>query len=81
MIREMSGIGTTSPSTKLEVNGDIKTNANLIVNGNVDISASRIKLGLEKSGGGQLVIANNPNDKGIYLEACGSADEHGNASF
>lgn len=32
-------------------------------------SSNGIKLGLEGSGGGQLIIANNPNDNKIFLEA------------
>lgn len=32
-------------------------------------SGDGIRLGLEKNGGGQLLIVNNPNDDSIYLEA------------
>ncbi|WP_440948565.1 hypothetical protein ACSAZL_10250 [Methanosarcina sp. T3] len=38
----------------------------------LDVSAKSIKLGLEKNGGGQLILKNNPNDNMIYLEAFGS---------
>lgn len=59
----------------LAINAD-----NTVCNGNVDISAnSSIKLGLEKNGGGQLIIGNNPNDNMIYLEAFDSAG-NGSAS-
>jgi hypothetical protein len=34
----------------------------------VDIKATRIKLGLETNGGGQLVLNCNPNDNRVYLE-------------
>lgn len=34
----------------------------------VDIKATRIKLGLEAAGGGQLVLVCNPNDNRVYLE-------------
>lgn len=40
----------------------------------LDVSSKGpIKLGLEGSGGGQLIIANNPNDNRVYLEAFNSA--------
>ncbi|HKQ74409.1 MAG TPA: LamG domain-containing protein [Blastocatellia bacterium] len=42
-------------------------------------SKSAIKLGLESNGGGQLVIANEPNDNKIYLEAF-SSNGQGHAS-
>ena len=34
----------------------------------VDVNGASIKLGLEANGGGQLVLACNPNDNRIYLE-------------
>ncbi|MGB9939417.1 hypothetical protein [Methanosarcina sp.] len=45
----------------------------------LDVKASSIKLGLENSGGGQLVITNNPNDNSVYLEAFSSKGD-GSAS-
>jgi len=45
----------------------------------VDIRATRIKLGLEANGGGQLVLVNNANDNRIYLEGF-SADGNGHAA-
>lgn len=45
----------------------------------VDIRATRIKLGLEANGGGQLVLVNNPNDNRIYLEGF-SSDGNGHAA-
>lgn len=36
---------------------------------NFDVSASAIRLGIDKNGGGRLVITNNPNDNKIFLEA------------
>jgi hypothetical protein len=38
-------------------------------------SANGIKLGLEKSGGGQLILANNPNDNSVYLEGANAAGD------
>jgi hypothetical protein len=35
----------------------------------LDVKATGIKLGLEANGGGQLILANNPNDNRIWLEA------------
>jgi len=49
------------------------------VNGGVEVSAKRIKLGLEGNGGGQLTLVNNPNDNKIYIEAF-SADGTGHAA-
>jgi hypothetical protein len=60
------------------INGSLQVNGNIGIDGNVDIKATRINLDLEKNGGGQLVICNNPNDKMIYLEAFNSAG-NGNA--
>jgi hypothetical protein len=45
----------------------------------LDVRANRIKLGLEEHGGGQLIIANNPGDNKIYLEAF-SSDGNGSAA-
>lgn len=45
----------------------------------LDVRASGIKLGLEANGGGQLILANNPNDNSIYLEAF-SADGNSSAA-
>jgi Chaperone of endosialidase len=42
-------------------------------------SNGRIKLGLEGSGGGQLQLANNPNDNKVWLEAFNAAG-NGNAA-
>ncbi|HKQ72638.1 MAG TPA: hypothetical protein VJ810_02845 [Blastocatellia bacterium] len=42
-------------------------------------AASGIKLGLEGSGGGQLILANNANDNRVYMEAF-SADGNGHAA-
>lgn len=39
----------------------------------LDVRATGIKLGLEANGGGQLILANNPNDNRIYLEAFNTA--------
>ncbi len=56
-----------------------------VVNGNVGIGTTPtrpldvkagsggIKLGLEGTGGGQLIITNNPNDNKVFLEAFNSA--------
>lgn len=44
------GIGTTIPSANLEVNGDIKANANLVINGNVGIGATNPKEKLDVFG-------------------------------
>ncbi|MDW5549453.1 hypothetical protein [Methanosarcina sp.] len=45
----------------------------------LDVSANSIKLGLEKDGGGQLILKHNSNDNQIYLEAFGSSGK-GSAS-
>lgn len=45
--------------------------------GSVDVTASTIKLGLQKNGGGQLIICNNKGDNKIFLEAF---DTGGNVS-
>ena len=79
------GIGTTAPKAKLDVSGDLKTtgnadigggctvNGSLVVKDGLNVStATGIKLGLEKKGGGILWIACNDNDNRIYLEACSS---------
>lgn len=79
------GIGTTSPSARLEVNGNIKADASelgaLVVKGKVGIgttdpdcalhvNGTKIKLGSEKEG--QLLIAGENNF--LFLEANGSND-------
>ncbi|PAV12974.1 hypothetical protein ASJ81_04410 [Methanosarcina spelaei] len=79
------GIGTTNPSVRLEVNGNIKANASelgtLVVKGKVGIgttdpdcalhvNGTKIKLGSEKEG--QLLIAGENNF--LLLEANGSND-------
>src|SRR5262249_35566496 len=45
----------------------------------LDVKAKTIKLGLEGNGGGQLVLANSPNDNKIFLEGF-SSDGAGNAA-
>ena len=39
----------------------------------LDVKAKAIKLGLEDSGGGQLILKNNPGDNKIFLEAFDNA--------
>ncbi len=38
----------------------------------LDVAGTAIRLGLQKNGGGILVLANNPNDNNIYMEAFSS---------
>ncbi|HKQ74172.1 MAG TPA: hypothetical protein VJ810_10770 [Blastocatellia bacterium] len=45
----------------------------------VKAASGGIKLGLEGSGGGQLILGNNPNDNKIFLEAF-SSDGNGHAA-
>lgn len=51
----------TSISNRLSVNVPVPAH-------DVDIRGTRIKLGLEANGGGQLVLVCNPNDNRVYLE-------------
>jgi hypothetical protein len=64
-------------SEPLAVNADPNI-PNYSLNVNV-ASGKSIKLGLEGNGGGQLILANNPNDNKIYLEAF-SKDGKGSAA-
>ncbi len=41
----------------------------------LSVRSKSIKLGLEENGGGQLILANNPNDNKIYLEAFSTAGD------
>ncbi len=67
----------------LTVNKTSKMLGNVNISGNLgigiddpkfelDVNAKGIKLGLQKNGGGQLVITNTPNDNKICLEASNS---------
>lgn len=47
----------------------------------LDVSSSTIKLGLERNGGGQLVITNNTNDNKVYLEAWSQDESTSAAEF
>jgi hypothetical protein len=47
----------------------------------LDVKGTGIKLGLEGNGGGQLILANNPNDNKIYLEAFSAAGNGSAAEF
>ena len=51
----------------------------LNVNGDVAVHAKSILLGIDRNGGGQLLICNNANDNRIYLEAFNQAGD-GNAT-
>ncbi|MBD2357423.1 hypothetical protein H6G41_22855 [Tolypothrix sp. FACHB-123] len=66
------GIGTVSGDQQLKIQGDTLIQGRLSVR-----SSNGISLGLQGSGGGELVILNSTNDNSIYLEAF-SAD--GNSS-
>ena len=68
------GIGTDKPQAKLHVKppsgvDGLRVDGNTAIAGNLHVQSRRITLGLTPSGGGQLVIKNDPNDNKIYLQA------------
>jgi len=44
------------------------TDGELTLYGSLNVAGKVIRLGLQENGGGQLILANNPNDNRIYLE-------------
>ena len=59
---------------KLHMNADnTHFNGNVDIDGDVNIQAKVIRLGLQKNGGGQIAIACQPNADYIVLEACNAA--------
>ena len=60
--------GDNTPDVTIDASGFVGVGTSSPIY-RLDVKSKGIKLGLEENGGGQLILANNPNDNRIYLEA------------
>ncbi len=76
--KQLTIAGNLQVSGNAGLKGAVSTGA-LTVGGDLAVTGKLIRLSLAGGGGGQLVLANNPNDNRVYLEAYNTTGD-GNAA-
>jgi hypothetical protein len=73
--------GPSRLNAQVDITGPLNVNGATTINGNLVARGGQMRFSLEGNGGGQLVVANNPNDNRIYLEAFNTTGNGSAAEF